>query len=357
MPVKIANAFAPQSEVGVALNNAITSYANNIPTYGEVQEGRVNANKADMPERLRQAVMSRFAGTEDGGVFTAQQRQNNQADLVSSLAMGGALGDYGNVERALTYAAANPESIGMRDSASMGSGVNYNATETGFNKDQSNDILKTKMQQDGANYRAQVQARASAKTAAQTLKEEEKTKGRAAFQSILDEMGSAYGDLDANDGLVDNEGNIFKNVVARLGGSAAGQLTGGFVGTKNQTQRDIIASRLPLLKQAVMSATGMSSKQMDSNVEMKAFMAALSDPTKSKQAIDPTLKTLSQLFGTGDGAGIVAKTNDLAPPSSGMGNVDTSGAIVNDESGDGTWTDPVSGVTYRIGPDGQPYEE
>lgn len=335
MPVKIANSFSPYTPVGEALNGAITSYANSIPTYGEVQEGRINTNKADAPMEIGDQIRALYGNSgPDGQPLTPQMVQDNIAGLATAVSKGGDVGKLGDLLRVVVANSARPESVQMIDRAQQGAGQAYNTTETGFNKDQANDILKTKMQQDGANYRASV----SAKVTAGAAKEAEKAKGRAAFQSILDEMRGDYGNLDKNGGLVSNKGNMLTNIRARFGASATGQMAGGFLGTENQTYRDNITSRLPLLKQAVMAATGMSAKQMDSNVEMKAFMQALSDPKQSKETVDQTLNTLGRLYGNGGEAGDA--------PSSGLGNVDNSGAIVPSGGTGEPIRKSIGGVNY-----------
>jgi hypothetical protein len=50
---------------------------------------------------------------------------------------------------------------------------------------------------------------------------------------------------------------------------------------------------------ALMGATGMSAKQIDSNAEMRAYVDSLSNPGQPVQAIVDTLNNLSQRFGRG----------------------------------------------------------
>jgi len=311
MPVKISNSFTPYSPVGQALNEAITSYTNSIPTYNEVQEGRVNANKADAPALLGDRIRALYgASGPEGRPLSPQMVQDQIGALAEATAMSGDVGKLGDLMRVVVANAANPESVRMIDRAQQGAGQAYSTTETGFNIAQQNEMTKAQMQQDGAMERARMMAnkvgginpttgQPDGLTPTQRMEKEKQAKGRDAFQSILDDMALQYDALDKNGGLVSNEGDILNNVLARTASSSTGQAIGGYVGTKNQTYRDSINSRLPLLKQAVMAATGMSAKQMDSNVEMQAFMKALSDPRQSKEAILGTLNTLSRLYGKG----------------------------------------------------------
>ena len=53
----------------------------------------------------------------------------------------------------------------------------------------------------------------------------------------------------------------------------------------------------PLLMQAIMKASGMSAKQMDSNAEMKLWLATATDPTLDVQANIAALDRLEGMFG------------------------------------------------------------
>jgi hypothetical protein len=303
MPVKIQNSFSPTTEIGAALNNAITGYYNNTPTYGEAQAARIDANKADAPRVIGERIKALYGSSGGAGQpLTPQMVQDQIAGLAEATAMGGDVGKLGEMLRTVVANSANPESVQMIDRAQQGAGQAYNTTETGFNTAQKNDLAKVKMQQDGANYRANVAASATQ----MSRKEQEKLNGKKSFENVLDDISSQYDKLAASGGVVDTTANPIKNFLARTASSGGGQLVGEFVGTENQSARNQIKASLPLLKQAVMSATGMSAKQMDSNVEMKAFMEALTDPQKDIQATRAIISRLSRQFGTGgmdDGGG------------------------------------------------------
>ena len=55
----------------------------------------------------------------------------------------------------------------------------------------------------------------------------------------------------------------------------------------------------PLLLQAIMKATGMSAKQMDSNAELKLYLSTATDPTKGLQANMEALDRIEKLYGSG----------------------------------------------------------
>lgn len=103
-------------------------------------------------------------------------------------------------------------------------------------------------------------------------------------QGNLDELKNLYGDLHKMGALVSPAQSKDKNVIARIRASGIGQTLEGAVGTEAQTKRDRIASIRPQLMQSLAKATGMTGKQLDSNADVKLFMATVTDPTKSYEA-------------------------------------------------------------------------
>lgn len=311
MPVKIQNAFSPTTEIGSALNNAITGYYNNTPTYGEAQTARVEANKANAPALIGERIKSLYGNSGAAGQpLTPQMVQDQIGNLAEATAMGGDVGKLGEMLRTVVANSANPESTQMIDRAQQGAGQAYATTQTGFDTAQKNDLTKVKMQQDGANYRANV---AAANSAAAT-KEQAKLDGKKTFEDVLGDISSQYDKLAESGGVVSTAANPLKNFLARTASSDGGQMLGEYMGTENQSARNQIKASLPLLKQAVMSATGMSARQMDSNVEMKAFMEAMTDPKKDIEATRAIIGRLSRQFGTGEMASGVDNTGTNNSP-------------------------------------------
>lgn len=341
MPVKIQNSFSPSTEIGSALNNAITSYYNNTPTYGEQQTARVEANKADAPALIGQRIKALYGNSgAPGQPLTPQMVQDQIGNLAEATAMGGDVGKLGDMLRTVIANSANPESVQMIDRAQQGAGQAYATTETGFNKAQANELTKVKMQQDGANYRAAQ----SAKTSAQAIKDQEKMKGKQDFENVLTDLQGLYKGLDQGGGAVNTDSSMLHNIGARLANSDRGQVVGQFLGTENQSMRNQIAAKLPLLSAAIKSATGMSSQQLNSNFELQQYMKALTSPGADIQANLKTIAALSKQFGTGSLAGDEG-------PSSG---VDVSGANNNAVvPGDGPMRKIIDGVAY-VNHTGQP---
>lgn len=123
--------------------------------------------------------------------------------------------------------------------------------------------------------------------------------GRDLVNSVVITLKDYYDRLNAGGGVVNQERGALPNIGARIGASAIGQTIGGAVGTKNQNIRDSIEQQRPMLLRAIMQATGMSARQLDSNAELKLWLATATDPTKGYQANMDALNNLAELFGKG----------------------------------------------------------
>ena len=86
------------------------------------------------------------------------------------------------------------------------------------------------------------------------------------FNTILDDLELKYKELDSKGGITSPENGLISNIGAGMNSSTAGQWVQNMTGSKEQSLRNSILSARPILSQAIMKATGMSSKQMDSNV-------------------------------------------------------------------------------------------
>jgi hypothetical protein len=128
--------------------------------------------------------------------------------------------------------------------------------------------------------------------------------GRETVDTLIAGLKDQYGILKKGGGITTQE-NTFMNVPAYISSTAAGQTTGKLFGTQNQSARNTIVQSRPLLLAAIKNATGMSAKQMDSNVELKLYLAAATDPSldyEANMAALNQLETLYGLSGTASGA-------------------------------------------------------
>lgn len=105
--------------------------------------------------------------------------------------------------------------------------------------------------------------------------------------------------LRAGGGIVDTKKGGGSNLNAAIGSSGVGQAIGGALGTKNQSARNELLMIRPSLLRSIMSSTGMSAKQMDSNAELKLWLSTATDPTKDYQANIAALDNIARKYGSG----------------------------------------------------------
>lgn len=106
----------------------------------------------------------------------------------------------------------------------------------------------------------------------------------------LGTLRDAYSRLEEGGGITSTNKSSGANAAASIASSGVGQAAGRLFGTKNQSARNDIAMSRPGLLAAVMKATGMSAKQMDSNAELKLWLSTATDPTldveSNRKALD-----------------------------------------------------------------------
>ena len=124
--------------------------------------------------------------------------------------------------------------------------------------------------------------------------------GEGTVGGVVADLRDKYTQLNAENGIVSTNNRFGTNMGASFGASGVGQMLNGIVGTKTQSLRDSIAMTRPLLLQAIMKASGMSAKQMDSNAELKLHLATATDPQKGLEANLEALDRLESLFGGGN---------------------------------------------------------
>jgi hypothetical protein len=129
--------------------------------------------------------------------------------------------------------------------------------------------------------------------------EEEKELGKENFSLVMSNMTNNFVELDRMDGIVNPDKPATLNIASRVAASAAGQMVGGTFGTEAQALRDRIVMAKPALIGAIMKATGMSSRQMDSNRELQFYLQQVGDETKSIWANLAAIDLLDKQYGNG----------------------------------------------------------
>jgi hypothetical protein len=129
-------------------------------------------------------------------------------------------------------------------------------------------------------------------------KSQAKFAGRENVDTLITGLRDQYNILKSNEGITSTEAGFIPNLRSAASRSAVGQAFGQAVGSTNQSARNTIAQSRPLLLNAIKDATGMSAKQMDSNAELKMYLAAATDPSLDYESNMNALKQLERLFGT-----------------------------------------------------------
>lgn len=113
-------------------------------------------------------------------------------------------------------------------------------------------------------------------------------------------LRDAYDRLEKGGGITSSENSPLSNAPAYLSSTGAGQIAGKMFGTQNQSARNDIAMTRPVLLAALMKATGMSAKQMDSNAELKLWLATATDPTLDVESNKRALNNIERKYISGN---------------------------------------------------------
>jgi hypothetical protein len=146
------------------------------------------------------------------------------------------------------------------------------------------------------------------KTPTQTAKDEKTQQGKEELSSQIEDLLSSYQRLDEMRAIPSKDRGLLSNLSAAAGASAVGQIAGRAAGTAEQTERDFInGSKLRLLM-AIKNATGMSAQQLNSNAELKAWLASVSDPGQSIETVRKTLDAIRRTYLTPSSGGATPAT-------------------------------------------------
>jgi hypothetical protein len=140
--------------------------------------------------------------------------------------------------------------------------------------------------------------------------------GRETVDTLITGLQDKYNFLKNSGGITSTRQGALTNAPAFLSSSGFGQTLGKTFGTENQSARNTIAQSRPLLLQAIAKATGMSSKQMDSNTELQMYLKAATDPSLDYEANTYALNQLQTLYGLGGTAPVVGGGSSSAPSAS-----------------------------------------
>jgi hypothetical protein len=109
-------------------------------------------------------------------------------------------------------------------------------------------------------------------------------------------LTDAYDRLEKGGGITSTNKGPLSNAAASVQSSGVGQAMGKLFGTDNQSARNDILMVRPALLAALMKATGMSAKQMDSNAELKLWLSTATDPTLDVQSNRKALDNIKKKY-------------------------------------------------------------
>lgn len=141
----------------------------------------------------------------------------------------------------------------------------------------------------------------------------DRERGKVEVATIIGGLASKYTDLASTGGMTSTKKGVLENVGAYLSNTALGQEAGKMTATQEQSLRNEIRAQSPVLLQGIKKATGMGTKEMDSNADVKRWLEAMGSPTFDIQSTLGILKSLNAQFGSGNEIPAApAKTGNIA---------------------------------------------
>jgi hypothetical protein len=150
---------------------------------------------------------------------------------------------------------------------------------------------------------------------------QQKAIGSTDVDIAISSLRDAYNRLDEGGGVTSTNKKWGSNAGAYLSSSSAGQMAGKMFGTDNQSARNDIAMTRPALLAALMKATGMSAKQMDSNAELKLWLSTATDSTLDVESNRRALDKIEKKYMPGAVQPVNPNTQPSAPSAPKIGTV------------------------------------
>ena len=124
----------------------------------------------------------------------------------------------------------------------------------------------------------------------------EQATARGQFLDILDTLQANFDELNRQRAIPSEQRGAVSNVLSSIEASGPGQVAGRAVGAKAQSLRDEIKSSRMALMSALKKITGKSASELNSNVELRLNLDAISDPSQSYEAATKILENLKQFY-------------------------------------------------------------
>lgn len=136
----------------------------------------------------------------------------------------------------------------------------------------------------------------SGKEPSAALRENKAEAGKTQLQNIIEDVRAHYDQLNQAGDIPSTQRGALSNIASSAQSSALGQFGGRVVGTESQRARENIKSSRLMLLNALKQATGKSAQELNSNVELKTNLDALSDPTQGYEAAMDILNKLEDVY-------------------------------------------------------------
>ena len=125
--------------------------------------------------------------------------------------------------------------------------------------------------------------------------------GKSQLANDLDNLRSSFAELDRLRAIPSTERNVVSNLMSATAASGVGQAMGRAGGSPEQVERDVINSARQRLVSSIKNATGMSSRSLDSNVELQTMLRSISDPGQSIEAALRIIDDIENAYVKGSG--------------------------------------------------------
>lgn len=285
-------------------------------TSPDISQGLIGAGQAIMNSGYGGNPAAGFGGFNEGMISSQQRRidnavkqANTQANFAKALARGNGGGGGTTMAVIQQLQAENPnlsfaDALKMYQSRLVNQGLDYQNGAVTPLAGYKPGVAAIAGAKSGASQNAQNQSDVNfnAEKSRQTELGKNATgivTGGEQSNNILNELDTKYDALDKAGGIVNTDNSALQNIGARMGSSYIGQGFANSVGTKAQGIRNSIAAKKPLLLSSIKSATGMSSQQLNSNVELQFYAAAATDPTVDINANKEAIETIRNFIKTG----------------------------------------------------------
>jgi hypothetical protein len=124
-----------------------------------------------------------------------------------------------------------------------------------------------------------------------------KTKGRKLFSTVLNDMRGDYQTLNKLRAIPSTGRPMLDNFGDAISSSFIGRKVQSAAGSQASVALNNIANSKLTLFNALKEATGLSSTQLNSNVELMTYLDSLADPTQGYESAIETIRRLENLYG------------------------------------------------------------